>query len=106
MTLSQLQKLKLQLGLKWHPKTRKDILQRRIITYLKRKEKLNFEKSADASHWVPPSEVPDPQQIRGNENELDGGVDTRDEGTGLSSSELCREEVNQSSDPKGSANRG
>ena len=44
MTLSQLQKLKEQLGLKWHPKTRKDILKRRIITYLKRKENLNFEK--------------------------------------------------------------
>ena len=50
-TLSQLQKLKEQLGLKWHPITRKDILKRRIITYLKRKENLNFEKSADASHW-------------------------------------------------------
>ena len=50
MALSQLQKLKEQLGLKWHPKTRKEILKRRIITSLKRKENVNFEKSADASH--------------------------------------------------------
>ena len=49
-------------------------------------------------------EVTDPQQIRGNENELDGGVDTRDEGTELSTSEICREDVAPSS-ARGSANR-
>ena len=76
MNLSQLHKLREELNLKWHSKVSKAELQRRLIVYLKRKEELNFVKSVDASHWVPPCDLPTPPivDVAGHNQVLGGSA--------------------------------
>ena len=58
MNLEELHNLMRVLDLKWKSKFNKDELRRRIVSHLDWRKKRTFKKSADASHWSPPGDLP------------------------------------------------
>ena len=67
MNMTQLNNLRVKLGLKAHHKITKALLLKKIITNLKWRKKRSFKKSENVSHWEPPSNLPSPVSNSSNE---------------------------------------